>query len=263
MWEDYYQEYEATLRSGKDLRDGRRFPEYEASIRHRQQIVRDARKLLSRAYRDEDAWVATALREPRKKWFVAQVFRGNVPRRFFAAMIRAAVYESNPSANRYFVEPCVHSFGPRPVYDALLRYLREGADTEKSGANNALYWVRSPLTWLPGAPNVRWESATPESKATDLALEDIRAEIRDTQLREFVANEDVGVRRSLIPPLRLSTPTEYPAELRPLALKAIEIARNHPDEYIRHRLDIQLDTNHSSAMFKPLPYQWEPLDTEV
>jgi hypothetical protein len=57
--------------------------------------------------------------------------------------------------------------------------------------------------------------------------------------REFVGNEDVQVRRRIIPMLRLE-PERYPEELRPLVARAIEIARAHPDEYVRHRIEIQL-----------------------
>lgn len=52
-----------------------------------------------------------------------------------------AVYERNPSYNRYFVEPCVRSTGWQPTAPALLVYVRDGTDFEKAGAFNALYWA--------------------------------------------------------------------------------------------------------------------------
>jgi hypothetical protein len=58
-------------------------------------------------------------------------------------------------------------------------------------------------------------------------------------LREFVANPDLKVRRRVIPMLRLE-PEPYPEELRALLPVAAEVALPHPDEYIRHRVEVQL-----------------------
>jgi len=58
-------------------------------------------------------------------------------------------------------------------------------------------------------------------------------------LQTFVHNEDLQVRRRIIPRLILE-PGVYSEELRPLVKHAIEIARAHPDAYIRHRIEVQL-----------------------
>ena len=59
-------------------------------------------------------------------------------------------------------------------------------------------------------------------------------------LREFVGSLDSNVRRRIIPMLRL-VPEAYPEEMRPLVTEAIEAAlRSHTDEYIRHRVVVQL-----------------------
>jgi hypothetical protein len=165
-------------------------------------------------------WLAESLNDPDRKWFVAQVFKSQpVPRRLFGPMLRAGVLERNPSLNRVFVEPCVRSLGGRRVLAELLRYLESGTDAEKAGAASALYWAGG---------NPRGEDLT-----------ELRQQIGWQMLRQFVGNEDVEVRRRIIPMLRLE-PDQYPDELRPLVARAVEVARSHPDEYIRHRVEIQL-----------------------
>lgn len=47
------------------------------------------------------------------------------------------------------------------------------------------------------------------------------------------------MRRSILPGLPLST-ERYPDELHGLVAKTTSIARSHPDEYIRHRVEIQV-----------------------
>jgi hypothetical protein len=165
-------------------------------------------------------WLRASLDDPQRKWFVAEVFRfQSVPKRLRGPMLRAGVYERNPSLNRRFVEPCVRSYGTRWVGEKLLRYLETGTDVEKAGAASALYWA-----WgNPGEEN----------------LTDLRRRIRCRMLWEFVDNEDLEIRRRIIPGLDLA-PEHYPEPLRPLVPRAVKIARSHPDDYIRHRVEVQL-----------------------
>jgi hypothetical protein len=57
--------------------------------------------------------------------------------------------------------------------------------------------------------------------------------------REFISNEDIDVRRCILPGLSLRS-KHYPAELHALVTEAIRIGRAHPDEYIRHRVEIRV-----------------------
>jgi hypothetical protein len=193
----------------------RRQPGQEA---HRR--MQAARLRVAQNTPDDWRWLAESLNDPDRKWFVAQVFQFQpVPKRLFKSMLRAGVLERNPSLNRVFIEPCVRSLGGRRVLEELLRYLECGTDVEKAGAASAFYWAgHNPL-------------------GEDLA--ELRQRIDWQMLREFVGNEDVQVRRRIIPLLRLE-PDSYPEELRPLVARAVAIARAHPDEYIRHRVEIQL-----------------------
>jgi hypothetical protein len=82
--------------------------------------------------------------------------------------------------------------------------------------------------------------------------EDLRARWRETALREFVANEDLDVRRCILPGLSLK-PAHYRDDLRELVATAVHIARTHPDEYIRHRVEYQVGwatTSRSSPTLK-------------
>ncbi len=182
--------------------------------------MQEARKRVAQNTPGDWQWLENALADPDRKWFVADVFKSQpVPRRLFGPMLRAGVLERNPSLNRRFVEPCVRSLGGGRVLAELLRYLEAGTNAEKAGAASALYWAGG---------NPRGEE-----------LGELRERLRCQMLREFVANPDVDVRRRIIPMLRLE-PEAYPEELRPLIPVAVEIARSHPDEYIRHRVEVQL-----------------------
>ncbi len=175
-------------------------------------------------------WLIQALEDEQRKWLVAFIVKkaaGGLPKRLkrvlFSPLIRAAVYERNPTLNRYFVEPCVAVFGSWRVNEALLDLVEQGSNFEKAGAVNALYWA--------GFPSF--------SKSAPIFL------------REFVSNPNLDVRRSIIPHLVLN-PSCYADELKPLVLKAIEIARTHSDDYIRHRVEVQLGTE---RLLKPLPHR--------
>jgi hypothetical protein len=195
-----------------------------------EQAMRAARKRLAQNTPDDWQWLTDALDHPQRRWFVAEIFRLHpVPRRFLSTLLRAGVLEWNPSANRRFIEPCVRCLGVRRVLEELLRYLETGTDAEKAGAASALYWARD---------NPRGEDVT--------ELED---RLRCRLLQEFVGNPDVDVRRRIIPGLQLE-PEVYPEELRPLIPVAIGIARSHPDEYIRHRVEVQLG---AGGLLKPIP----------
>lgn len=81
--------------------------------------------------------------------------------------------------------------------------------------------------------------APPESLAEREAVADLRARWHEMALREFVSSEDLDVRRCILPGLTLN-PANHPADLRELVAEAVRIARAHPDEYIRHRVEHQV-----------------------
>ncbi|MDX6743909.1 hypothetical protein [Actinocorallia sp. A-T 12471] len=154
-----------------------------------------------------------------------------LPESAFDALVRAAVHDPDPSRNRQFVEPALNAFGRRRVRAALLDYLRTGSDAERAGAVRAWYWTALPLK----LPQVRAEQADPEPDDRSV----LNREYARAALEEFVHNEHLDVRRCILPGLALSR-SAYPEELHHLVDAATAIARAHPDDYIRHRIEIQI-----------------------
>jgi hypothetical protein len=183
---------------------------------------------------EDTEWLIKGLRDGRKKWFVQLLCArvDTLSEDFFMPLVRAAVYEEDPSYNREFVNPSVRIFGARRVGEALLNFVSTGTNFEKAGAINALYWAL-------GSPNNADE------------IEDIYVRRRSMYLQEFVSNRNLDVRRSIIPNLVLD-PNKYPENLAPLVEEAIQIGRKHPDSYIRHRVQVELG---QSKILEPLPHR--------
>lgn len=172
-----------------------------------------------------------------RRWFLTTVLRksSQMPNRLFSPMLRAGVYERNPSYNRNYIEPCLRCFGTRAVNKELIEsYTLQGSDFEKAGVASAFYWSFG----LNGYHDIKVEDVS-----------DYREQVRQWFLTEFVHNENLDVRRRIIPGLDLN-PNHYPTTLHDLIPKVITIARNHTDEYIRHRIEMQLG---NGGPYLPLP----------
>ncbi|MEH1767545.1 hypothetical protein [Nostoc sp.] len=242
-WDDYCVRYLEALRT--DLAD-----------ETLKSLWSETRQRFLSASEEDINWFIQALADEQRKLFVVFMFNKvtqSAPKQLkevlFSPLIRAAVYERNPSFNRSFVEPCVIAFGHRLVNQALLEFVEHGSNFEKAGAVNALYWAQVSLRFDREVPSFSKKYATPESQAAYDALADIQLRKRCLFLREFVKNSSVEVRRSIIPSLVLD-PLLYPDELRHLIPEAIAIAKTHPDSYIRHRIEVQLGTE---SLLQPLP----------
>ncbi|MFF3689230.1 hypothetical protein [Streptomyces sp. NPDC002187] len=159
----------------------------------------------------------------------------NLSEESFGALVKAAVHDPDPSFNRQFVEPSLNAFGHNRVQSALLGYLRTGTDRERAGAARAWYWSAMPLRM----PLVRAENPGAAGRAEPDDGSAVVTEWHEAALREFVSNEDLDVRRCILPGLSLRKPS-YPPELHDLVDTAVAIARSHPDEYIRHRVEHQV-----------------------
>lgn len=221
IWDEYY----------KQFSEARRSPQPMEVI---EQFMPMALEAMASISTEDTEWLIKGLRDRKKKWFVQLLCARSdtLPEDFFMPLVRAAVYEDDPSYNREFVNPCIRIFGVRRVSEALLNYVSTGTNFEKAGAVNALYWAL-------GSPNNADE------------IEDIHIRRRSMYLQEFIANRNLNVRRSLISKLVLD-PNKYPENLAPLVEKAIQIARHHPDSYIRHRLQVELG---QSKILEPLPHR--------
>lgn len=203
---------------------------------------------------DEDIrWLTQALADEKRKWLVAEAGRHAelIAEALFVPMLNAGIDEVSPSLNRSFIEPCVNAFGHRRVNEYLLDMVETGSDFRKAGAVNALYWAQVPLTFIGTASSFTIEHATPESRAAYEAVSDLWDRKRQLLLETFVSNPSVDVRRSIIPSLSLD-PSKYPESHRLLVTRAIEVARGSEDEYILHRVEVQLG---KVNLLAPLPHR--------
>ena len=214
------------------------------------EAIQTGHRKLQRADESDWRWLADALKDQIEKWFVAAIFRGYpVPKRLVETMLRAAIHEVDPDSNRQFILPCVESFGHRKVNEFLLNVVEGDDDVEIAGAVAALYWANMKIQYTGNVPQYTLEYATPESRKDFMASNDVWVRKRETFLRVFVNNYNVSIRQQIIPSLNLDE-SAYPDELKPLVQRAIEIARNHSDEYIRHRVEVQLG---NERLIRPIP----------
>ena len=124
--------------------------------------------------------------------------------------------------------------GPRRVNEALIKYLEKGTNDEKAGVTSAFYWTLR----NGGRRGIPYEN-----------IEDLKVIVRDWFLREYVTNPNVRLRQRILPHLRLS-PEFYPAEMHSLIEQAIQLSREHEDEFIRHRIEYKL---RGSGLIMPIP----------
>lgn len=93
-----------------------------------------------------------------------------------------------------------------------------GSENEQGGAVSAAYWVRG--------------------DEHDQRYREARLRFRDAMLQKFVETDSTYVRQRIMPMLSLDE-SDYSREGSALIVAAIDIARNHSDDYIRHRIGIQ------------------------
>ncbi|MEE6257849.1 hypothetical protein [Plantactinospora sonchi] len=169
-----------------------------------------------------------------RAWQTLRASAGEPPQEeWFVPLVRAGVYEPDPSFNARFIGPAVAWFGSPRVQTVLLGYLRTGTNQERAGAARAWYWSER-------ADHRYVGPYTPTQDAEDEdASEKRRWEWQETALREFVANDNLGVRVCILPGLVLN-PAKHRPELRDLVAEAVHIARTSPNAYLRHRVGAQL-----------------------
>jgi hypothetical protein len=215
-------------------------------LAHVREPLQEAIKAVASLTTEEIAWLVQALRDNNRKLFVAYILRQAAvfPQELFEPMLQAAIDELNPSVCRTFVEPCISAFGQVPTIEHLMRVVRMGPDFDKAGAVNAMHWTY----------NEKGGADLTSRASSDHALEELVGRRRILFMDTFVNNTNLDVRRSIMCQLELE-PLLYPPQLKEKVKLAQEIARTHPDEYIRHRVDVQLGRARSVY---PLPQRQAP-----
>ncbi len=159
---------------------------------------------------------------------------GPVPEEWYEPLLRAAVHEPDPSLNRQLVEPLVAAYGHRRVRLALIAYVDTGSAPDAAGAARAWYWTHQVRGYSRGS-----HPAPPDSVASQDALSELSQRYFHTALRRFVTEDDLDMRRCILPGLPLD-PQAYPDAMHDLVTQAVRIARTSPDDYLRHRVEIQV-----------------------
>ncbi|GLW54625.1 hypothetical protein [Kitasatospora phosalacinea] len=93
-----------------------------------------------------------------------------LPAEALDALARAAVYERDPSYNRYYLDAAMNAFGVRRVREAVHALLPTGTEVERAGVERADYWL--------GGLHRRYPGVT----AADPALAASPDELRDPAL---------------------------------------------------------------------------------
>lgn len=201
--------------------------EWSGHPEHLDRLLKDARSAMQGSNEDW-VWCRESLEHSKKRWFVARLFaKSPVPGRLLSSMIEAAIDVDNPSTNRHFIEPCVRSLGALYVLKALHKVLEGQSAIKQTGALDALYWVNT---------NPRQEDLSEE-----------RGLLRKITIKLFLETDYVPLQRSIISKLYPHSEDEDPR----FSL-VVEMARNHEDEYIRHRIEVQLGLSDGPLQILPL-----------
>jgi len=245
VWDEYFTRYRDLPVWSPEVDDDNQYEERRTAME--ESLVADFSAHYPPSSQEDVTWFRNALEDEQRKFFVAFVLKEprKVLETLYEPMMRAAIYERDPSKNRAFVLPCVATFGLYRVSGTLLERFETGSDLEKAGAVQAMYHVG-----LISVPDSYWRR--PDSDAVFKLVGDLWMRQRCLLLREFVNNPSVLVRQRIIPHLDLINVSSYPEKFRPLVPQAVQIARNHSDDYIRHRLEIKMGSN-EMQLFSPLP----------
>ncbi|MEU9829770.1 hypothetical protein [Micromonospora chersina] len=165
-------------------------------------------------------------RHARRSWqrrsalMIMREARPPLPEELFEPLVRAAVYEPDPSHTQRHIRPALAAFGRRRVQTRLLEYLRTGTDYEIGGAADA--WYCSCLRIV-------------DSDAEGDPCTDLRHEFQEAGLHTFLVNDNLRIRCRIISLLNLRADENCP-QLRPLVTEVLRIAHAHSDATFANRI---------------------------
>jgi hypothetical protein len=96
----------------------------------------------SRLSNEDLRWFTNALENEQCKWFSLFLIAEakSLPDVLLPALVRAAIYETNPSLNEHFLAVACR-FGHCRVAEGLFEYAQYGTEFEKEAALYAFYWL--------------------------------------------------------------------------------------------------------------------------
>jgi hypothetical protein len=168
----------------------------------------------------------------------------SVPEWLLEPLLRAGACTRDPSFNQHFIWPCVITHGRRKVMGHLLSLVKHGADAEKAGAFNALYWgsmKRQTVYW----PCDDTDDDLDVDEDTE-PVDDLMSELRYLAVTEFNGNTRLDVQRAAISWL----PQKYDRDPQELQ-RAVERAMAHTDPYIRGRAAYQFGDSSLIPCYPP------------
>ena len=119
-------------------------------LRDRNESHHQIRKLIgsiaSKFPRDNSealAWFTASLIDDERKWFTAKLLEkvSPVPKSLFDDLVLAALCEPDPSFNKWFIQPCVKTFGKEQVKAKVLQFASIPQVIENDGVNKIMYWI--------------------------------------------------------------------------------------------------------------------------
>lgn len=175
-------------------------------------------------------WFQDALRDEERKWVAAAILaiKPDSARPLVKNLLTAGLKEADPSLNRAFVTPLEHVSNWPEIVDFIIEAADQGDNLIRGGVGRLAYWLRRDIPGYGDEPI---------------------SQLNSWMILEFCRNDDLVVRRCLIPQLRLDG-SNVDDEAREKIPDVTELARKSGDEYINQRLDIHLG-NHSGS-FMPL-----------
>ncbi|QYJ89551.1 hypothetical protein [Shewanella halotolerans] len=89
------------------------------------------------------AWFTMALTHDSKKWFVAKLLEkvNPVPKALFDDLVFASLIENDPSFNKWFIAPCVRTFGVDAVKSRIMTFSVHPQVIENDGVTKVMYWI--------------------------------------------------------------------------------------------------------------------------
>lgn len=134
-------------------------------------------------------------------------------------------------------------WGCRPASRDFTLALKTWVDCRQSYSIKSTNLVSLLRPWTGGSPPAPAENPTrtptPASQAKLDAVADLRQEWQETARQVLLSDEDLEVRRCILPGLDLRA-EHAPERLKADVAEATRVARNHPDEYLRHRVEHQV-----------------------